>query len=226
MPSSAWRPRFLPSKWKGLVTTPTVSAPSSRAIARDDRRAAGAGAAAHAGGDEHHVGAGEQLADALDVLGGGLAADLGIGAGAEALREVPCRAAASPARGSPSSACASVLAAMKSTPWQAGRDHRVDRVAAAAADADDLDPCAQLVAIRQLDHQPTSFTLAPCGRSASCAVCAPRWPVTPPARVPAASSCLTSCTAIQNRCHAISPRVIAIEVPHSQKKSRSQSPMR
>src|SRR5690554_2012101 len=32
MPFSAWRRRRRPSKWKGLVTTPTVSAPSSRAI--------------------------------------------------------------------------------------------------------------------------------------------------------------------------------------------------
>src|SRR6266545_2937162 len=31
MPSSAWRMRFLPSKIKGFVTTPTVSAPTSRA---------------------------------------------------------------------------------------------------------------------------------------------------------------------------------------------------
>ena len=30
-PSSAWRIRLLPSNWKGLVTTPTVSTPSSRA---------------------------------------------------------------------------------------------------------------------------------------------------------------------------------------------------
>src|ERR1043166_2649214 len=32
MPSSAWRIRFFPSKTNGLVTTPTVSAPTSRAI--------------------------------------------------------------------------------------------------------------------------------------------------------------------------------------------------
>ena len=32
MPSTAWRARFLPSKPNGLVTTPTVSAPQSRAI--------------------------------------------------------------------------------------------------------------------------------------------------------------------------------------------------
>jgi hypothetical protein len=51
----------------------------------DHRSGAGAGAAALAGGDEHHVGAAEDLLDlGADVLGG-LAADLGVRAGAEAL---------------------------------------------------------------------------------------------------------------------------------------------
>ena len=38
-----------------------------------------------------------------------------------------------------SSACASVLTAMNSTPVRPGVDHPVDGVRAAAADADDLD---------------------------------------------------------------------------------------
>ena len=53
--------------------------------ARDDRRGAGAGAAAHARGDEHHVRAGQHLADALGILESGGAADIGIGAGAKSL---------------------------------------------------------------------------------------------------------------------------------------------
>ena len=32
MPSSAWARRFVPSKWNGVVTMPTVSAPSSLAM--------------------------------------------------------------------------------------------------------------------------------------------------------------------------------------------------
>ena len=44
----------------------------------DDRRAAGAGAAALAGGDEDHVGPLEDLLDLLAVILGGLAADLGV----------------------------------------------------------------------------------------------------------------------------------------------------
>jgi hypothetical protein len=42
----------------------------------DDRRRAGAGAAAHARGDEQHVGAGDELLDALAVLHRRVAADL------------------------------------------------------------------------------------------------------------------------------------------------------
>ena len=52
--------------------------------ARHHRRGAGAGAAAHAGGDEHHVGAGQVIADLVDHLLGGGAADIGLRAGAEA----------------------------------------------------------------------------------------------------------------------------------------------
>ena len=43
--------------------------------ARDDRRRAGAGAAAEARGDEHHVGAVERLDQLLGVLERGFAAD-------------------------------------------------------------------------------------------------------------------------------------------------------
>ena len=53
--------------------------------AGDDRRRAGAGAAAHAGGDEAHVRARELVADLVDRLLGGGAADFRLRAGAEAL---------------------------------------------------------------------------------------------------------------------------------------------
>ena len=54
----------------------------------DDRRGAGAGAAAHAGGDEDHVGAAEGLEDAIGVFQRRLLADFGIGAGAQALGQL------------------------------------------------------------------------------------------------------------------------------------------
>ena len=85
MPGSATRMRRAPSNWNGLVTTPTVRMPCSRAAAGDDRRGAGAGAAAHAGGDEDHVRAVEVVGDLVDRLLGGGAADLRLRAGAETL---------------------------------------------------------------------------------------------------------------------------------------------
>jgi hypothetical protein len=51
----------------------------------DDGCGAGAGASPEAGGDKDHVGAFEDFDDAVGVLEGGLAADLGIRAGAEAV---------------------------------------------------------------------------------------------------------------------------------------------
>ena len=56
--------------------------------AGDDRRGAGAGAAAEAGGHEDHVGAVERLNDLLGVFERRLPADVRIGAGAEALGQL------------------------------------------------------------------------------------------------------------------------------------------
>ncbi len=50
----------------------------------DDRSRAGAGAAAHAAGDEHHVRALHRLKDVVDRLLGGRASDIGPRAGAKA----------------------------------------------------------------------------------------------------------------------------------------------
>ena len=58
---------------------------------RDDRRRAGAGAAAHAAGDEDHVGALHAPGHLVPVLLDGLAADLGPGPGAESAGELACR---------------------------------------------------------------------------------------------------------------------------------------
>ena len=88
MPWSAWTERRRPSNGEG----PGHDADGERAEALgdlgDDRGRAGAGAAALARGDEHHVGALDGLLDLLAVLLGGLAADLGVAAGTEAAREV------------------------------------------------------------------------------------------------------------------------------------------
>ena len=102
---------------------------------RDDRRGAGAGAAAHAGGDEHHVRAVEVIADLVDRLFGGGAADLRLRAGAETLGDGDAHLDEPLGLGRGQRLGVGVgdheLAAL-----QPGADHVVDRVAAGAADAE------------------------------------------------------------------------------------------
>ena len=57
--------------------------------AGDDGRRAGARAAAEAGGDEDQVGAGQHFENLFGVFERGRAADVGIRAGAESLRQLP-----------------------------------------------------------------------------------------------------------------------------------------
>ena len=120
-----------------------------RGGARDHRRRAGAGAAAHAGGDEHHVAAGEMGADLVQRLFGGGLADLGLGAGAETFGEVGAELDA-------------VLGARAGQRLRVGVgddeldaleaavDHVVDGVAAGAADADHGDARLEFGEIRNL----------------------------------------------------------------------------
>ena len=56
--------------------------------AGDDRRGAGAGATAHAGGDKHHVCPVERLDQLVGVFERRLAPDVGVGAGAKTLRQL------------------------------------------------------------------------------------------------------------------------------------------
>ena len=117
---------------------PTVSAPTSRAIRATTGCGAGAGAAALAGGDEHHVAPAQCVLELVVALLGGAAADLGLRAGAETLRQL----------------AADVDLRLRVRHLQlldvgvdrdeldlrdAGVHHPVDRVQAGAADADDAD---------------------------------------------------------------------------------------
>ncbi len=77
---------------------------------------AGAGTAAHAGGDEHHVRARDLLADLVDGLFGRGFTDLRARAGAEAFGQLKRRAGADAPSPAVARACASVFATMKSTP--------------------------------------------------------------------------------------------------------------
>ena len=107
---------------------------------RDHGRRARAGAAAHPGRQEQHVGAGDQLRDAIAILHRGLPADFGIGARAETLGDVRPELQLNLRLIAFERLCIGVrddeLHAL-----HALRDHVVDRVAAAAAHADHLDDC-------------------------------------------------------------------------------------
>ncbi len=135
---SACTARLRPSNENGRVTTPTVSAPSSRPICATTGAAPvpvpppspavtkTMSAPFSASFSSSRLSCGGSLAD-----------------GGSAPAPSP-RVASEPmwiftSASHISSACASVLTAMNSTPAQAGVDHAVDGVRAAAADADDLD---------------------------------------------------------------------------------------
>ena len=143
-----------PSKWKGLVTTPTVRMPYSRATRAITGRRAGAGAAAHAGGDEHHVRAAHRFEDLVERLLGRGAADIGARPGAEpagdADAELDLARRARLLQRLGVGVADDELAADQVRP-----DHVVDGVSAGAADADDGDARLHLVLVlrdAQIDH--------------------------------------------------------------------------
>ena len=118
---------------------------------RHDGRRAGTGAAAHARSQEQHVGALDQLDDALAVFHRRLAADFGIGARAQALGDIRAQLQQG-LRRLRLSACASVLAQMNSTPCTPIVDHVIDRIAAAAAHANHLDHRFLGLCVHDFEH--------------------------------------------------------------------------
>src|SRR5580698_7695943 len=119
--------------------------PSSRATC------ATTGAAAHAGGDEQHVAALDELDDAVTVLHGRLAADLRVGAGTESLGDVAADLQRRLDLGMFQRLRIGVDA-HELHPIDAGRDHVRHGVAAAAAHADHLDDGALAVRVHQFKH--------------------------------------------------------------------------
>ena len=112
----------------------------------DDRRGAGAGAAALAGGDEDHVRALERLLDLVARLGGRAVADLGVGAGAEALGELVADVELDVGVAHLERLGVRVDGDELDAA-QACVDHAVDGIGSAAADADDLDDCEVAAAV-------------------------------------------------------------------------------
>ena len=102
----------------------------------DDRRCTGAGAAAHARGDEHHVGSVEEIDQALAILQRRLAADFGMGAGAEPLGDVGAQLQDGSGRVVLQGLGIGVDTDELDT-FDLARHHVLDGVAAAAADPDD-----------------------------------------------------------------------------------------
>ena len=138
MPSSAELARRRPSKANGRVTTPMVSAPSERAIRATIGRAAGAGAAALAGGHEHHVGALHDLLDLVGVVVGGAGADLGVGAGTETAGQLAADVELD-VRVAHQQGLGVGVDRDELDTLEPDLDHPVDGVDPAAADAHDLD---------------------------------------------------------------------------------------
>ena len=137
-PSRPASERRLPSNAERLGDDTDGEGADRLGDARDDGRATGAGAAALARGDEDHVGAREGLLDLLGVVLGGTAADLGVGAGAEAAGELAADVELDVGVAHQQRLGVGVDRD-ELDPAQAELDHAVDGVDAAAADADDLD---------------------------------------------------------------------------------------
>ena len=110
----------------------------------DDRSGAGAGAAAHAGGDEAHVRAFERGEDFVDRLFGGGAADLGPRAGAETLGDLEAELDAA-IGGRVVERLGIGVGDDEVDALDVGAHHVGDGVPARAADADHADPRTKLV---------------------------------------------------------------------------------
>ncbi len=117
--------------------------------AGDRGSSAGAGAAAHAGGDEHHVGALQMVADLVDHLLRGGAPDLRLGAGAETFGHRHAHLDDTLGLRHGERLRVGIRDDEVDT-LQAARDHVVDGVAAGAARPEHGDPRLELADIRNL----------------------------------------------------------------------------
>ena len=123
-------------------------------------RRPGAGPAAEPGGDEDHVGALQQPRDRLGVLEGGVAADVGIGAGAESLRQLAAELYLDGRR----RAAQRLHVGVGHDELDAGElrgHHAAHRVAAAPAEADDLDLRCLRRVVQLEERAPCAISLHP-----------------------------------------------------------------
>ena len=106
----------------------------------DHRGGAGAGAAAHAGGDEHHVCPEQDVVDLLDALLSRLGADAGVPAGAQPLGQLVADAQAKGSRLDASEGLLVGIDRYELDPPHLGLNHPVDGIPAAASATDHDDP--------------------------------------------------------------------------------------
>jgi hypothetical protein len=172
MPRSACVARSRPSNPNGRVTTPIVSASSAASDLRDDRRAAGAGAAALARGDEHHVRALEDLLDLVAVLLDRPATDLGVRARPEAARGLTPDVELDLGIGHQQRLRVRVDRDELDPP-QTAFDHAVDRVHTSPADPDHLDDGE--VVLRRIHHRDLRSPVKPPGSTWGNAVPVSLW---------------------------------------------------
>ncbi|MGY3557101.1 hypothetical protein ACVWXP_000370 [Bradyrhizobium sp. USDA 4463] len=116
----------------------------------DDGGSTGAGAAAHAGGDEHHVGAGEMVAQLVDHFFSSGGADVRLRACAQSLRDRGAHLHDALRLGHRQRLRVGV-GDHEIDALEARRDHVVDGIAAGAPHAEHGDAGLQLVNIRNVD---------------------------------------------------------------------------
>ena len=120
--------------------------------AGDDRGGAGSGAAAEAGGYEHHVRTVERLDQLLGVLERRLAPDVGVGAGAESLGQLRTDLQLV-RRGVEAQRLQIRIGDDELDAVEAGGDHAIDGITAAATDAHHFDACARARLLVELQAQ-------------------------------------------------------------------------
>ena len=156
------RMRRWPSKWNGLVTTPTVRMPRSRAVLAITGAAPVPVPPPMPAVTKHHMRAGEMIADLVDHLFGGGAADIGLRAGAEAFGHL--HAHLHDALGFRHRERLSVgIGDHEIDALQAGGDHIVDGIAAGAADTEHGNAGLKLTDVRdiQIDGHDCLLFVAP-----------------------------------------------------------------
>ena len=134
----------------------------------DDGSSAGAGAAAHTGGDEDHVGVLEDLGDGSPGLLGRLLADVGLGTGTHAAGQLLADLQLVGAGG----LVQVLLVGIDDDEVNAvdlGLQHTIDNIVAGAADANDLDLnnaiCKQF---RHNEYPPMYIGVGPMGHYLHC----------------------------------------------------------